>query len=524
MKMTRHFPWIAMVSATLALCTGALANEEPRRGGTAVVAVSGDPGHLNPAISTAGPLHAVAGSLYNGLVALDRDGTPRADLARSWELAPDGRAVTFHLARGVRWHDGEPFTSADVKFSFEEALFRFHARARAGLAPAVKAIETPDAHTVVFRLHRPHPALLRQLDVTEAPIIPRHVYAGTDLNQNPANLRPVGTGPFRFESYRRDDQIVLVRNADYFKAGLPRLDRLVFRILPNPNTQVNAFLAGEVDMLQRVSAIDAQRLKGQPVTLVDTQVSAGGANCIMTLSFNLERPRMGDLRVRQAFAQAIDREQFLRLVIFGQGRVASAPIASGIRWAHLSGALDGIAADPAVANRLLDEAGLARGADGVRATFDILHFPAFARYSELMRQQLATVGIGLRVRLMDPAAFVQAVFTQRDFDLALISYCNGIDPEIGVRRMYHSSAIGNVPFSNAAAFRDAEVDRLFDTAGTAVDQATRGQAYRAAQRRIVEQLPYWWLVETDFTTAWRSDLADFAPWSSQFAESAWRRR
>jgi len=522
--MTRLIRWIAIASATLALCTSALASEEPRRGGTAVVAVSGDPGHLNPAISTAGPLHAVAGSLYNGLVALDREGTPRADLARSWELAPDGRTVTFHLARGVRWHDGEPFTSADVKFSFEEALFRFHARARAGLAPAVKAIETPDANTVVFRLHRPHPALLRQLDVTEAPIIPRHIYTGTDLNQNPANLRPVGTGPFQFESYRRDDQVVLVRNENYFKAGLPRLDRLVFRILPTPNTQVNAFLAGEVDMLQRVSAIDAQRFKGQPVTLVDTQVSAGGANCIMTLSFNLERPRTGDLKVRQAFAQAIDREQFLRLVIFGQGRVASAPIASGIGWAHFSGALDGIRLDPANANRLLDEAGLTRGADGVRATFDILHFPAFARYSELMRQQLATVGIGLRVRLMDPAAFVQAVFAQRDFDLALISYCNGIDPEIGARRMYHSSAIGDVPFSNAAAFRDAEVDRLFDTAGATVDQAARGQAYRAAQRRIVAQLPYWWLVETDFTSAWRSDLADFAPWSSQFAESAWRRR
>ena len=513
-----------MAGAILSLCTGVLASEEPRRGGTAVVAVSGDPGHLNPAISTAGPLHAVAGSLYNGLVALDSDGTPRADLARSWELAPDGRTVTFHLVRGVRWHDGEPFTSADVKFSFEEALFRFHARARAGLAPAVKAIETPDQYTVVFRLHRPHPALLRQLDVTEAPIIPRHIYAGTDLNQNPANLRPVGTGPFQFESYRRDDQVVLVRNPGYFKAGLPRLDRLVFRILPNPNTQVNAFLAGEVDMLQRVSAIDAQRLKGQPVTLVDTQVSSGGANCIMTLSFNLERARTGDLKVRQAIAQAIDREQFLRLVIFGQGRVASAPIASGIGWAHLSGALDGTRLDPASANRLLDEAGLTRGADGVRATFDILHFPAFARYSELMRQQLAAVGIGLRVRMMDPAAFVQAVFTQRDFDLALISYCNGVDPEIGVRRMYHSSAIGNVPFSNAAAFRDAEVDRLFDTAGATVDQAARGQAYRAAQRRIVEQLPYWWLVETDFTSAWRSDLADFAPWSSQFAESAWRRR
>ncbi len=159
----------------------------------------------------------------------------------------------------------------------------------------------------------------------------------------------------------------------------------------------------------------------------------------------------------------------------------------------------------------------------MRATFDILHFPAFARYSELMRQHLAPVGIALRVRTMDPAAFAQTVFAQRDFDLALISYCNGVDPEIGVRRMFHSSAIGNVPFSNAAAFRDAEVDRLFDVAGSTVDQAARGQAYRAAQRRIAVQLPYWWLVETDFTAAWRSDLADFEPWSGQFAETAWRR-
>lgn len=516
----RIFGWFV----ALLLAVGVAWGEAPRRGGTAVVAVAGDPGHLNPAISSAGPLHAVADSLYNGLVALDRDGTPRPDLARSWDVSPDGRTVTFRLVDGVRWHDGTPLTAADVKFSFDEALFRFHARARAGLAPAVEAIETPDAGTVVFRLRRPHPALLQQLDVTEAPIIARHVYAGKDLNQNPANLRPIGTGPYRFESYRRDDEVVLVRNPAYFKPGLPRLDRLVFRILPNANTQLNAFLAGEVDMLARVSAIDAQRLRGQPVTTVDTQAGSGGSNCVMTLSFNLERPRLSDLRVRQAFAKAIDREQILRLVIFGQGRVATAPISSGIRWASLQGALDAVRLDPGSANRLLDETGLARGADGLRATFDIVQFPAFARYSELLRQHLAAVGIALRVRSMDPAAFAQIVFAQRDFDLALISYCNGADPEIGVRRMYHSSAVGNVPFSNAAAFRDAEVDRLFDVAGATVDQAARSEAYRAAQRRIVAQLPYWWLVETDFTAAWRDDLADFAPWSGQFAETAWRRR
>jgi peptide/nickel transport system substrate-binding protein len=277
-------------------------------------------------------------------------------------------------------------------------------------------------------------------------------------------------------------------------------------------------------MLARVSAIDAQRLRGRAATLVDTPAGAGGSNCTMTLAFNLQRPRTADLRVRKAVAQAIDREQMLQMVIFGQGRVAAAPINSGIGWAHLPGALDAVRLDSAAANRLLDDAGLARGPDGVRATLDILHFPAFARYSELMRQHLAPVGIALRVRTMDPAAFAQAVFAQRDFDLALISYCNGADPEIGVRRMFHSSAVGNVPFSNAAAYRDAEVDRLFDRAGSTSDQAARGEAYRAAQRRIAGDLPYWWLVETDFTAAWHASFVDFAPWSGQFAEAAWRRR
>lgn len=488
---------------------------------TAVVAVSGDPGHLNPAISTAGPLHAIAGSLFNGLVALDRDGNPTGDLAESWTIANDGTTVTFHLRPGILWHDGRPFTAADVKFSFEQVLFRFHARARAGLAPAVEGIDAPDAATVVFHLKRPHPALLRQLDVTEAPIIPQHIYGAGALIGHPANLRPVGTGPFRFESYAKDDQAVLVRNERYFKPGLPHLDRLVFRIIPEAATQVNALLRGEVDMLARVSPADVARLRRQPVTLMETRAAAGGANCVMTLAFNLERPALADLRVRQAIARAIDRAQVLERVAFGQGRVAEAPIASGIGWAHAPDLLAG-AADPAEANRLLDEAGLRPDAEGVRLRLDMAHFPAFSRYSDLLRQHLARVGIAFGVRTLDPAAFADSVFTRRAFDLALISYCNGTDPEIGVRRMVHSSAIGPVPFSNAAAYRNAEVDRLFDAAAATLDDAARGALYRQAQGFIARDLPYLGLVETDFTAAWRADFADFAPWTGQFAERARR--
>jgi len=520
--MRRICRWLGL--AFCLVLGSATAGQAQQRGGTAVIAVSGDPGHLNPAISTAGPLHAVAGSLYNGLVGLDRDGNPVPDLAQAWVLSEDGLAATFTLRAEMRWHDGVKFTAADVKFSFEEALFRFHARARAGLAPVVAAIDTPDAQTVVFRLRRPHPALLRQLAVTEAPIIPRHVHAGQDLARSSGNLQPVGTGPFRFESYRRDDQIVLLRNAAYFKPGLPYLDRLVFRIIPDANTQVNAFLRGELDMLARISASDVARLANADIIRADTRAAPGGANCVMTLSFNLQRPVPGDARVRRAFSHAIDRAQLLDRVAFGQGRVAQAPIASGIAWAHLPESLSGITTDIALANRLLDEAGLARNAEGRRTSLDLLLFPAFGRYAELMRHHLASVGIDLRVRLLDPAAFVQSVFNDRDFDLALISYCNGTDPEIGVRRMYHSQAIGKVPFSNAAGYADGEVDRWFDAAGSTIDQEERARSYHAIQRKLARDLPYWWLIETDFTAVWRADLDGFTPWSGQLAEHAKRLR
>lgn len=518
MMVRRAWLFIALL---LAAGSPAVAHQ---RGGGAVIAVAGDPGHLNPAISTAGPLHAVAGSLFNGLVALDEAGGPIPDLAEAWEISPDGLTATFRLRAGVRWHDGHPFTAEDVKVSFEQLLLRFHARARSGLAPAIAAIETQDALTVVFRLRRPHPALLRQLDVTEAPILPAHLFAGTDPNANPANLRPIGTGPFRFESWRRDHEVVMVRNPHYFRPGLPRLDRLVFRIIPEANTQVNALLAGEVDLIARVGPPDVARLRGRGVTFAETRIAPGGSNCIMTLGFNLDRPATGTLALREAFALGVDRAQMLERVAFGQGRVAEAPIASGIPWAHAPGALAVWRPDVAEANRRLDAAGLARGADGVRLGLDIVHFPVFARWSELLRQQLAPLGIALRPRPMDPAALAQTVFTRRDFDLTLISYCNGTDPEIGVRRMVHSSAIGNVPFSNAAGYRNAEVDALFDRAAVLQDDAARGEAYRAAQSILARELPYLWLVETDFTAAWRDEFADFAPWSGQVAERAWKRR
>jgi peptide/nickel transport system substrate-binding protein len=490
----------------------------------AVVAIDADPGHFNPGISTGAHVHAVADSIFNGLVGLDRNLGPVADLATSWEVAPDGKTYVFKLAEAA-WHDGQPFTSADVKFTFEQILFKQHSRTKAGLGAVVEGIDTADPRTVVFRLKSPHPALLRRLDVTEAPILPKHLFEGvSDSTAAPANLAPVGTGPFKLASYEKDARIVLARNPNYFKKGLPKLDRLVFRIIKDPATRFLAFEQGEVDYLPGLAGQQVAPLKAKGGTTFITSTSGpGGGNCIMPVSFNLEREATRNPHLRTAFAMAVNRARIVEQVLFGQGEVAAAPISGGIPWAHAAGVLSDYPYEPAKAEERLTTAGLAKGPSGLRVRLDMVHFPTFNKYAELMKQDLARVGIDLVSRPLDREATVETIFKKRDFDTNLISYCNGVDPEIGVKRMYVSDNIGPVPFSNAAAYHNPEVDSLFEKAGMVQGEAERGALYKDAQIILAKDLPYWWLVETVNVAAHKEAFTGFKPWTGQFAEEATRR-
>ncbi len=477
--------------------------------------MAADPGHLNPAITTASPVHAVADSLFNGLVALDRAGNPVPDLAESWEVTdgPTGPAtrVTFRL-RDARWHDGTPFTAADVAHTVTHILLRHHARARASLAPVIASIETPDPRTVVFLLRRPHPSLLRQLDVTEAPILPRHLFPGPDPAAEPATNRPVGTGAFRFVSRTRNDRVVTARNPDYFKPALPRAERLVFRVIPEPATALAALSRGEVDYVGRVAPADLARLRETPgITVEAVRGGPGGMNCVMTLGFNLDRPGPAAPGLRRAVALALDRDRMVSRIAFGLGRVPDSPFHGDLAPHAL----------PGVIPRHPDRAAARAALGGIApAPLTLVAFGAFSRWAELVREDLAAIGLTIRPRLLDPAAMVDTVFARRDFDLTLISYCLGADPEIGLRRMYDSSGIGNVPFANAAAYRSSEADRLLAEAAAEPNTAARAARYHALQRRVAADLPYWWLAETDFAAAWRDGWTGFAPWSGAFAEAA----
>ncbi len=507
-----------MVIAQLAAC----GREGRRPSSTLVAAISGDPGQLNTAITTNGGVHTAAALLYDGLVALDDSLRPTPGLAVRWEVENGGARYRFHLRPGVTWHDGVPFTASDVSFTFEQLLLKYHARTRASMASVVSSIDAVDDSTVVFTFKRPYAPLLKQLDVSEAPILPKHVYQRGDPLRNPANIAPVGTGPFRFASYTPHSEIRYDANTRYFR-GAPKLATVVLRIIPDGDTQVAALEAGEVDWLFGVPRAARQRLAADSrFHLVHSSTSLGGSNCIATLGFNLDRPMFRDLRVRKAIAHAINRPQFVERILFGEGRAADAPISSAIAFAHADG-LDIPVFDTLAANRLLDAAGWrrvsgamrsARGVagitDGTRLSIGFKGMPAQIVYGDLLRAQLRLVGIDVRLEPLESTVFAAAVFTARDFDTAIGSYCNGTDPEIGVRRMLVSSSIAPVPFSNMAGYRNPTVDALFDSAGSAINVDERRRLYRAMQEVVVRDQPYVWLAETRDTQVYATHCHNFS--------------
>ncbi|MDQ4068465.1 MAG: ABC transporter substrate-binding protein [Actinomycetota bacterium] len=503
----------------------------PVRGGTLVVAIQSDPGSLNPAVTTSGVIHPASEMMFNGLVGWGADGALTPELAESWTVEGNGTAYRFTLRPGVKWHDGRDFTSDDVKFTFERALLPFHARTRASMGSAGVAVENPDPRTVVFRFPQPYAPLLRQLNVTEAPIIPRHVYEGcADISTVagcPPNRQPVGTGPFKLDSYT-PTEIRMSRNPNYFRPGLPYLDGIVQRVIPDQGTQLLALENREIDWVGTVPGADVERIRAnRSLGTATAPRGSGGGNCVMTVIFNMRPPGgrpafFGELRTRQAFWAAINRDQAFRTVFFGQGRVSAQPIHSAIAFAAAPG-LSLPTFDVNRARTLLDQVGwrdegrpvrVARGVpnvpDGTEFRIDWHGFTGDqTTLGEQLRGQLRDVGIELQVKTQDATQLGAEVFRERQFDTSAASYCNGDDPEIGFRRQVDSRQISSAAFSNGAGYSNPEVDGLLDRGAREADPAMRTPIYRQLQEILVRDLPYLWLVETVTVRAFNASCTGF---------------
>jgi peptide/nickel transport system substrate-binding protein len=505
----------------------------PKFGGTVIEAMAGDPSTLNLAITTSTYDLMVGTQIFNQLMKADLDFNFVPDLAVSWEHSDDYLTWTFHLydEEDIYWHDGVKFTAGDVKFSFEEMYLKYHPRGQT-LREAFDRVEAVDDHTVVFHLSTGFGPFLPML-AKDFFVLPKHIYEGTDILENPHNLKPIGTGPFVLNEWRKGEYLRLERNEKYFKTNrfgrLPYLDTLIFKIIPDAASRVNALKAGEVDRISYyfLPISYVPRLQKEP-GIVTTDKGTAGSPVIMMLILNNTRPPLNNVLVRRAIASAVDREMINELADFGLGKPAIGPIHSSLSWAFNpdlsafpNGGID-------QANALLDEANVSRDKNGIRFEVDLVVDKGVELYSktaEIIKEQLKPLGIQVNLSTVDRGTMISRVYVDKNYDMHVHGLTNSVDPAVGAARLYVSTNIVPRGFTNACGFSNLEVDRLFERAANTVNMETRANLYYRLQEILVRESPVVFLLEYAQYYAFRDVFKNFNEWNCdtmyQF-EDVWR--
>jgi len=510
MQMKNWLRWHRFFAITACVWSAAVMAQPitPQRGGTLVQLTYPEPPSLAPYINTSLAVPQVSSKIYEGLLEYDFAAQPQPGLAASWQVADDGKSITFQLQKGVKFHDGQPFTSEDVRFTFMEVLKKVHPRGLVFLA-ALADVETPDLHTAIFRLTNPAPYLLMALSAADSPVIPKHVFGQGDIRSHPNANKPIGTGPFKLTEWRRGEFIRLDRNPDYWQAGLPYLDRVVVRFVPDASTRTVLLEKGEAHLagFSTVPYSDARRLAG----VASLDVSTRGYqmfSLVEALAFNTTRAPFDNQKVRQALSYAVDRPFIAEHIYYGFATPATGQIHANLAASGLynPNVRDYNAPDRIdIANRLLDEAGLPRQANGVRfeVTLDTTasYGEFYLRYAEIVQQNFAQVGVKLNLRSEDLPTFLHRVFTDYDFDITQVGLANLADPVLGAHRALHSSGIrkGSV-FVNNTHWSSAETDALMDAATVETDPEKRQALYAELQRLAAEAAPVIWTVNVNYPT------------------------
>lgn len=468
-----------------------------------------EPPILNLGLNQQTPTGVVGGKMYEGLLSYARDLSPQPLLADSWEVSEDGLTYTFQLAKNVRWHDGAPFTAADVVFSCKTFLPEMHPRAR-DVFNRCETIEAQGDHTVVFTLKQAFPAFLMAFETASAPMVPRHLLEGQDYRKVGAEQDPIGTGPFRFAEWVKGSHIHLVRNDDYYREGQPQLREIYYRVIPDAASRSVALEQGDAQLAQwqDIEPFDAARLADLPHLEMTTEGYEYFSPMIW-IELNCRRPPMDDKRFRQALAHLIDRDFVRDRILFGLAKSATGPISSSMSFYDDNVKRYEPSVEKAVA--LLDEMGLAPGANGTRVSLKFSMVPAgetWTRLAEYVRQACAAAGIVIELQSNDLAGWVESV-SNGDFDISGNQLYQNGDPALGVARTYISSNIRKgVMFSNTSGYSNPKVDALFEAAAVEMDRAKRQDLYTEVQQLLVEEMPVLWMCEQQYPTIFDNRLKD----------------
>jgi peptide/nickel transport system substrate-binding protein len=498
--------WRQAAAAVVLAGTGTIASgawaQAPKTGGAVHVVVQPEPPSLMQGLNQNATTNMVAGNIYESLVRYDEKLNPQPSLAKSWEVSGDAKVYTFKLQEGVTWHDGKPFSADDVVFSLDKFLREVHPRWRPIANNQIEKIEKIDDLTVRITLKQPFGPLMLAMDPASAPIIPKHIYEGTDYRANPMNNTPVGTGPFKLKEWKKGSYIQLEKNENYWLKGKPNLSEIYWHVIPDAAARAVAYETGKVDVLSggSVDVYDVERLSKLPNTCMTTKGWEMMAP-IAWVAVNHRNGILGNKQFRQGLMHAIDREFGKDVVYGGLGKVPTGPISSKTKF--YSDSVKKYEYDPAKAKELIKASGY-KG-----ETIKLLGIPygeTWNRWAEAIKQNFADVGVNVEIENTDVPGWTQKT-GNFDFDLTFNFLYQLGDPAIGVSRSYISSNIvkGN-PFGNVGGYSNPEVDKLFADAAVAPTEADRQKLYTKVQQILVEELPVLWLLEMDFPTISRCNV------------------
>ena len=453
-----------------------------------VIAIRLNPPHFNPAVLTGGLMGSLGSQLFAGLTRLAPDGHPIPYLAAKWTHSPDYRFFSFTL-REATFHDGTPVTSDDVAFSILAG--RANHPFRPMLEP-VERVETPDRHTVIVRLSRPFPQLPSVLVPAFVPIIPRHVYGdGSPLISHPANMSPVGSGPFMLESYKPDQYIRLIRNPHFFLPGRPVLERVTYRIYWDQAEILPALFNRDIDLYLTSSSLLSNEVEKRDPLLPIRIRTVKNLYAYIVLQYNLKIVPFNEHVVRKALDLALDRETFCGMFTPPLAPQYG-PLPSGAPF-HIP---TGTVMDKDKAERLLDEAGYPRGKDGKRFSITVECAPGAHQFSSPVFSMLSYdfSQLGIEMTLRNYASFAEwgNRMSSGAFQASLDELFVWHDPLIGIHRLYGNSKYDAL-WSNTSRYENQEVERLLLAASSEVDWGKRQEYYTAFQRTVTEEHPMLWI-------------------------------
>jgi peptide/nickel transport system substrate-binding protein len=472
--------WWALVVLTTTL----LSCSRPPAPDTLVMIIEFSPANLDPRVGTDAQSERIDELIFDSLVRKDEHFAIQPWLAQRWDI-PDPQTYIFHIRRGVHFHDGSALTAKDVKWTLDSVRDGTVITLKSAAFKLVDKVEAKDDYTVVLHLKEADAPLLWSLTDGALGIVPY----GSDKN---FNRHPVGSGPFKFERFDPDSQVILSRNDDYW-AEHPRIQRVRLAIVPDATTRALELRKGSADVAASNSLpLDTVRSLRQDRNLEVMQEP--GTN-LLYVAFNLRDPFLKNVQVRQALAYAIDRQPILHYLFADAGRLADSVLPPQ-HWAY-NGEVDHYPYNPDKANALLDSAGYARGKDGVRynLTMKTSSDETARLLAAVIQQQLRKVGIALAIRSFEPTTFyadvVKGAFQM--YTLRWLGYSNE-DPDIFEYAFYTASFAPKA--ANRSYYSNPRVDRLIEEGRRTLDQEKRKQIYAEVQRILAHDLPYidfWYL-------------------------------